>query len=176
MWLFNIYYWLTLTPGANSKCFFSLGFWVSKALLYIYICTYTPVFKNFTTLKMYIKYVHTHLFSKILQHWKCILNMHTLYILIKKRHFLTRKQKIYIFNIYFQCCNIIKTGVHICIYLYTYKCIYSNYWYLYSVTQTLAESSWTSSVNIFRKITSRAKFSPKTTWKLVIAAQTIYKP
>ena len=50
--------------------------------------------------------------------------MHTLYILIKKRHFLTRKQKIYIFNIYFQCCNIIKTGMHICIYLYKYIYIY----------------------------------------------------
>ena len=50
--------------------------------------------------------------------------MHTLYILFKKRHFLTRKQKIYIFNIYFQSCKIIKTGMHICIYLYKYIYIY----------------------------------------------------
>ena len=58
--------------------------------------------------------------------------MHTLYILIKKRHFLTRKQKIYIFNIYFQCCNIIKTGMHICIYLYTY--IFKLLVYIFSYT------------------------------------------
>ena len=113
MWLFNIYYWLTLTPGANSKCFFPWDFELAR--LY---CIYT--------------YVHTHLFSKMLQHWKCILNMHTLYILIKKRHFLTRKQKIYIFNIYFQCCNIIKTGMHICIYLYTY--IFKLLVYIFSYT------------------------------------------
>ena len=138
--------------------FFSLGFWVSKALLYKYICTYTPIFKNVTTLKMYIKYAYL-----IYSHQKVTL-------------FGKKTKDIYIFNIYFQCCNIIKTGVHICIYLYTYKYIYSNYRYIYSVTQTSAESSWTSSVNIFRKITSRAKFSTKTTWKLVIAAQTTYKP
>ena len=33
-----------------------------------------------------------------------------------------KTKDIYIFNIYFQCCNIIKTGVHICIYI----CIHIN--------------------------------------------------
>ena len=60
--------------------------------------------------------------------------MHTLYILIKKRHFLTRKQKIYIFNIYFQCCNIIKTGMHICIYLYKSIYIFKLPVYIFSYT------------------------------------------
>ena len=105
--------------------------------MYIHTC-----FQKFYNIEMYIKYVHTHLFSK---------NFTTLKMYIKYAYLIYSHQKvtlfgkktkdIYIFNIYFQCCNIIKTGVHICIYLYTYKYIYSNYRYIYSVTQTSAESS-----------------------------------
>ena len=83
----------------------------------IYIYIYTPVFKNVTTLKMYIKYVY-------------------LIYSYQKETLFDKKTKDII--IYFQCYNVIKTGVHICIYLYTYN-VYSNY--IYSITQTSAESS-----------------------------------
>lgn len=59
-------------------------------------------------------------------------NIHEIHIfcfLIKKRHFLIRKkQKVYIFHIFFQIATFLNTGVYIymcvCVYMYMYINIY----------------------------------------------------
>ena len=54
-------------------------------------------------------------------------NIHEIHIfcfLIKKRHFLIKKkQKVYIFHIFFQIATFFNTGVYIYVYIYIYVCV-----------------------------------------------------
>ena len=60
-----------------------------------------------------------YLFLKTFQIWKYISNKYIFSLLIKKRHFVMRKENIYIdyFNIFFQIATFSKMGLYICLYI-----------------------------------------------------------
>ena len=58
-------------------------------------------------------YIWVHLFSKILQIWKYLSNIYSFSLLVQKSPFLTRKQDIYLFNIYITE-DMVRASVSVC--------------------------------------------------------------
>ena len=134
-------------PTRNSfvNCSLHLAWW---NILTFQLAQYNKVIKNkahgeSTGIELVMRniftYIYTHLQKRCNLKWKKKWNTYyTFCFLIKKCLFLIRKQKVYVFRVYFQIATFLKTGVYvyiyICIYIYIYIYIYygtinSCYWF-----------------------------------------------